>query len=159
MDQGTRFCVSWYEQYGFNEGNFGDADVLSRAKNTSVEGLEEAGVLQAIKGKVRLLKLEELEEKWDPQVQKYKTIWLNTHQLVKALNKDGETGAAKLLYKIPPDSRESAKALSYRLYTIAERKGRTDEGVAYNNLVVSWPYIQRHLQDIGKTGDEQLSMF
>ncbi|MEQ8168227.1 MAG: DUF1156 domain-containing protein [Candidatus Eremiobacterota bacterium] len=159
MDQGTRFCVSWYEQYGFNEGAFGEADVLSRAKNTSVEGLTEAGVIQAIKGKVRLLKLDELDEDWDPQVQKHKTIWLNTHQLVRALNKDGEIGAAKLLYKIPPDARESAKALSYRLYTIAERKGRTDEGVSYNNLVVSWPYIQRHLEDIGKSRDKQLSMF
>jgi putative DNA methylase len=159
MDQGTRFCVSWYEQYGFNEGAFGEADVLSRAKNTSVEGLTEAGVIQAIKGKVRLLKLDELDEDWNPQVQKHKTIWLNTHQLVRALNKDGEVGAAKLLYKIPLDARESAKALSYRLYTIAERKGRTDEGVSYNNLVVSWPYVQRHLEDIGKSRDKQLSMF
>jgi len=102
---------------------------------------------------------DELKEKWDPEADKYKTIWLNTHQLVRALNKDGETGTAQLLYKISPDMREASKALAYRLYTIAERKGRTDEGVAYNNLVVSWPYIQRRLEDICRESDEQLNFF
>src|SRR5690606_41710671 len=40
IDSDTRFAVAWFEQFGFNEGELGQADVLARAKNTSVEGVE-----------------------------------------------------------------------------------------------------------------------
>jgi putative DNA methylase len=38
---------------------------------------------------------------------------------------------------------EDARALAYRLYSIADRKGWSDEARAYNALVVSWPEITR----------------
>ncbi|XWX02908.1 hypothetical protein VZO05_10375 [Aggregatilineales bacterium SYSU G02658] len=55
LDADTRFAVAWFEQFGFNEGEFGQADVLARAKNTSVAGVEAAGVVVAGRGKVRLI--------------------------------------------------------------------------------------------------------
>ncbi len=54
IDADTRFAVSWFEQFGFNEGEFGMADVLARAKNTSVAGVEAARLVVAGRGKVRL---------------------------------------------------------------------------------------------------------
>ena len=37
---------------------------------------------------------------------------------------------------------DRAKALAYRLFTIAEQKGWTAEALAYNSLVIAWPEIQ-----------------
>jgi putative DNA methylase len=67
VDTDTRFCINWFEQFGFKEGEFGQADVLARAKNTSVDGLVNAGVLQAGAGKVRLYQWQEVEPGWTPQ--------------------------------------------------------------------------------------------
>ncbi len=66
FDADTRWAIAWFEQSGSDEGPFGTADVLSRAKNTSVEGLKEAGLVASRAGKVRLLRRDELPADWDP---------------------------------------------------------------------------------------------
>jgi putative DNA methylase len=53
FDPDTRWALTWFEQYQFEEGQYGDAETLSKAKNTSIKGLEEAGILVAKNGKVR----------------------------------------------------------------------------------------------------------
>jgi len=116
---------------------FGEADVLARAKNTSVEGLVANGVLHAQKGVVRLLTREEIPNKVDR-----KSIWLLTQQLTHALEKDGIQGAAKIVADIHTSEPERARALAYRLYTIAERKGWASEAYAYNSLVTTWRDVQ-----------------
>ncbi len=60
FDAATRWAVAWFEQYGMNEGPFGVAETLSKAKNTSVEGMVEAGIVAAGGGKVRLRRRGEL---------------------------------------------------------------------------------------------------
>lgn len=42
----TRLRPDWYRQNGWAE-SFGEADVLARARNTSVEGLAPGGVLDS----------------------------------------------------------------------------------------------------------------
>ncbi|CCO09329.1 DUF1156 domain-containing protein [Desulforamulus hydrothermalis] len=160
MDSDSRFCVAWYEQFGMNEAPFGEADVLARAKNTSVGRLEEKGVVYSAKGKVRLLKREELDEKWSPvsSLSSY-MIWMCTQQLVKTLENEGEIKAAELVHKMRSDVVENAKSLVYRLYTIAERKGWTEEAYAYNALVVSWPDIQKKASELAARSYEQQSLF
>lgn len=74
FDAETRFALIWFEQYAFNESLFGEAETLSKAKNTSVQGLVDAGVLVAKAGKVRLLRREELLEDWNPQTDKRLTV-------------------------------------------------------------------------------------
>ncbi len=143
LDSDSRFCVDLYTQYAFNEIRFGEADVLARAKNTSVEGLVVNGVLHAQKGVVRLLTREELPIKVDR-----KTIWLLTQQLTHALEKDGIAGAAKIVAGLYTSEPERARALAYRLYTIAERKGWASEAYAYNSLVTTWRDIQAQAAEL-----------
>ncbi len=143
LDSDSRFCVDLYTQYAFNEMRFGEADVLARAKNTSVEGLAANGVLCAQKGVVRLLTREEIPSKIDK-----KTIWLLTQQLTHALEKDGIAGAAKIVADIYTSEPERARALAYRLYTIAERKGWAAEAYAYNSLVTTWRDIQAQAAEL-----------
>ncbi|MBC7252724.1 MAG: DUF1156 domain-containing protein [Actinobacteria bacterium] len=142
FDADTRWAVAWFEQHGMEEGPFGDAETLSKAKNTSVRGLVEAGILEARGGRVRLLRRDELIADWDPASDRRFTIWEATQHLIRALQERGESGAAELLRKLGGVG-ESARDLSYRLYSICERKGWAPEALAYNSLVISWPEITR----------------
>ncbi|HPY63802.1 MAG TPA: DUF1156 domain-containing protein [Bacillota bacterium] len=156
LDSDSRFCVDLYTQYAFNEMKFGEADVLARAKNTSVEKLAARGVLYAQKGIVRLLGREEIPNKIDREI-----IWLLTQQLTRAFEKDGVLGAAKIVAGILTSEPEQAKALAYRLFQTAERKGWTQEAYAYNSLVISWQEIQNKAAELMVAGSsaEQLTLF
>jgi len=137
---------------------FGEADVLARAKNTSVEKLAGRGVLYAQKGVVRLLTREEITEKIET---KERNIWLLTQQLTHALEKDGVSGAAKIVANIFTSDPEHAKALAYRLFTVAERKGWAGEAYAYNSLVIAWPDVQSKAAELQAQykNAEQMSLF
>lgn len=138
LDGDSRFAVAWFETNGFKEGAFGTADVLARAKNTSVDGLVDAGIVRAGAGKVQLLTWQEMDPGWDPQADKRPTVWEATHHLIERLNVHGEEGAALLLARMPADLATNARDLAYRLYNICERKGWTEFAREYNALVVSW---------------------
>jgi len=142
FDGDTRWAVSWFEQTGFEEGEFGVADVLARAKNTAVPGLVDAGIVQSGRGKVRLLRPEELPSGWDPNADSRPTMWEMVHHLIRVLDAEGENGAAVLLAKIGTRA-EPARELAYRLYTVCERKKWAAEALAYNGLVQAWPEISR----------------
>ncbi len=142
LDRDSRFCIAWFEQNGMGDGVFGSADVLARAKNTSVNGLVEAGVLFSKAGQVRLLKRTEYPEEYDPANDDRLTIWECTQHMIRALNESGEEGAAKLCARLGAGASESVRALAYRLYSICERKGLAEEALAYNSLITSWPAIQ-----------------
>ncbi len=136
-DAETRWAVAWFEQYGLEEGQYGVAETLSKAKNTAVERLVEAGILSARGGKVRLLRRDELADGWNPAKQPRLTAWEVTQRLIKALDKEGEQGAAAILDQVGGLG-EIARDLAYRLYTTCERKGWAQEALAYNSLVVDW---------------------
>ncbi len=140
MDKETRFCISWYEQYCWKEGPFGDANTLSNAKGTAVNALDQAGVIYAKAGKVRLLKRTELDINWDPTTDKKLTVWECVQYLIKALEDKGEAGAAEILKKIGGLS-EPVKELAYRLYALCEKKGWTEDALAYNSLISSWQTV------------------
>lgn len=141
FDADTRWALSWFEQFGFADGEYGVAETLSKAKNTSVGGMGEAGLVVSKGGKVRLLKPEELPENWDPTTDTRLTVWEMVHHLVRALDR-GETVAAELVVKLGSKA-DVARELAYRLYTVCERKRRAQEALAYNALVQSWPEIVR----------------
>jgi putative DNA methylase len=137
MDSDTRFCIDWFMQYGFKQAEYGQADVLARAKGTTVEGLAVAGVVETGGGKVRLLKFEEYPENWDPEKDTRTPTWEALHQLIRALRSGGEAEAGLLLKKMA-ERTESIRQLAYRLYTLCERKGWAEEARAYNELIASW---------------------
>ena len=145
FDADTRWALAWFEQAGFTEGEYGVAETLSKAKNTSVQGMVEAGILFSKAGKVRLLKPEELPGDWSPETDDRLTEWEIVHHLIRALNAGGETGAAELVAKLGSHA-DTARELAYRLYVLCERKKRAQEALAYNALVQSWPEIQRLAQ-------------
>lgn len=143
FDSDTRWALAWFEQSGFGDGEFGVADVLARAKNTSVKGLEEAGLLASARGKVRLIAPKDLPADWDPALDTRLTAWEAVHHLIRVLDAGGETAAAAMVQKLGKHA-DVARELAYRLYTLCERKKWAAEAKAYNNLVVSWSGIESH---------------
>jgi putative DNA methylase len=158
FDSDTRWALAWFEQSGFDAGEYGVAETLSKAKNTSVAGMVAAGVLASKAGKVRLLRPEELPVNWDPEVDPRLTAWESVHHLVRVLEGSGENAAAELVSKLGAKA-EVARELAYRLYTLCERKKRAAEALSYNALVQSWPEIVRLAREGRKPQSEQRAMF
>ena len=156
FDADTRWAVAWFEQASFHQGEFGIAETLSKAKNTSVDGMIQAGILKAGGGKVRLLRPDELPDDWDPETDSRRTVWEIVHHLIRAHDQSGEVGAAKLLAKLSADA-ETARELAYRLYRVCERKNRAREALGYNALVQSWPEIARLARDLPRAEQAALS--
>ena len=142
FDPDTRWALAWFEQYGTNEGPYGVAETLSKAKNTAIKGLEEAGIVEAGKGKVQLLGRTDLHADWNPATDKRLTVWETTQHLIRTLETKGESEAAALLNKLGGIG-EIARELAYRLYSICERKKWANEALAYNGLVIAWPELSK----------------
>jgi putative DNA methylase len=151
FDHDTQFCLAWFEQHGWASGRYGDADVLARAKGTSVGGLTEAGVVDSSAGSLRLLKWAEMPIVWSPENDSRVPVWEALHQLIRALNQDGETAAGALLARMP-DKTAGLIALTYRLYTLCERQGWAEEARAYNELQGAWSGIEQTSQEVGHVG-------
>ena len=146
FDADSRWALAWCEQHGFAEGEFGVAETLSKAKNTSIEGLVAAGILESKRGRVRLLRPGELPADWDPATDARLTVWEMVHHLVRVLEAGGEQAAAALLARLGGRA-DVARELCYRLYTVCERKKRAAEALSYNALVQSWAEIARLAQE------------
>ncbi len=142
FDADTRWALTWFEQHGYAEGEYGVAEQLSKAKNTSVDGLVRAGVVESSRGKVRVLKPSELNDDWDPATDSRLTAWETTQHLIRTLESGGEPAAATLAAKLGGKA-ETARELAYRLYVVSERKRRGQDALSYNALVQSWPEIAR----------------
>ncbi len=140
LDSESRFCVELFSQVAFNPIKYGIAEVLATAKSISISKLAQAGVLTSSKGSVQLSYRDDLQEF---SVMNSNVTWLVTQQITKAFEKHGIDGATKILARVSGPMAENAKALAYRLYTIAERKGWASEAYAYNVLVSSWMDIQQ----------------
>lgn len=153
FDHDTQFCLHWFEQQGWATGRFGEADVLARAKGTSVAGLQATGVVDSGRGDLRLLRSHELPRDWSPETDARLPVWEALHHLIRALNQDGESPAGALLARMPARA-EPIRALAYRLYTLCERKGWADDARAYNELVTAWSGIEQAAGEAGVIGSQ-----
>ncbi|PZO64466.1 MAG: hypothetical protein DI635_05310 [Pseudoxanthomonas suwonensis] len=149
FDADTNFCLGWFDEVGFGTGAFGNADVLARAKATSVDAVKAAGVVESGSNKVRLLKPDEYPEGWDPQSDNRTPVWEALHQLIRAYNQGGESAAGMLLARMPEKSGD-IRRLAYWLYNAcAERKRLPEEARAYNELITAWHAIEAASHDAG----------
>jgi putative DNA methylase len=160
FDSDTRWAIPWFEQHGFDEGDFGDAELLSKAKVTSVAGLLQARLIHSKAGKVRLLRPHELPSNWEPETDKRLTIWEMTHHLLRLYfhEKAGDVVTANLLRKLGRSS-DVARDLAYRLFNVCEKNKRSQEALAYNALVLGWPEIARLAREGARTQETQTELF
>ena len=158
FDADTRFALTWFEQFGHNPGPFGDADLLAKAKNTSANGVCEAGVAVSRDGKLRLVEREELQDDWDPAKDTRLTVWETVQFLIRAVE-TSESDAAALLARLGEGLGERARQLAYLLYGICDRKKWAEEAGAYNMLVMAWPEISRLATTVQSSAGPPESLF
>lgn len=153
FDADTQFCLGWFDEQGWAAGEFGKADVLTRAKGTSVDHVRNAGVVEASGGRVRLLKPAEYPGDWLPENDNNTPVWEALHQLIRRLRTAGESAAGALLAGMPQRA-DPIRNLAYRLYTLCERKGWADDARAYNELITSWVGIEAASHEKGHLGSQ-----
>lgn len=141
-DSDTRWAITWYARYGFDDGDFGVANTMAVTHALSVDGVERAGIIAKKGNKLRLLRIEELDEAWAPSTDSRLTIWEITHHLMKVFQQHGELGAALLARKIGLQLDE-VHSLAYRLYNLAEKRKSLQDALSYDSFIRSWPEIIR----------------
>ena len=129
FDADSRWALAWFEQSGFAEGEYGVAETLSKAKNTSVAGMVEAGILASKGGKVRLLKPDELPADWDPATDPRLTAWEMVHHLIRVLEAGGESAAAALVAKLGSQGRDRPRAGLPPLHPLRAQEARAGGAV------------------------------
>jgi putative DNA methylase len=157
FDAETRWAISWYDQFGFGDGSAGDANLLCNAKNTALNALVDAGIVATGGAKVRLLGVEELDGSWDPSLDNRLTIWEIVHHMIRTLESEGEVATSDLLRKLGGIA-DSALMLTYRLYSICQRRQRARDGLAYNTLATAWPELGRLASRHARPASEQLEL-
>jgi putative DNA methylase len=158
FDSDTRWALAWFDQHGFRDAEYGIAETLSKAKNTSVDGLVRAEIIASSKGKVRLLAPAELPKDWDPATDTRLTTWDSLHHLIRVLESGGESAAAALVAKLGSKA-ENARELAYRMYSVCERKKRASDALRYNALVQSWREIVKIAHQAGAAEPTQQTFF
>ncbi len=148
LDADSRFALTFFESYGYEERPYGDAEGLAIARNLSVDGVAEAGILYSVAGKVRLYQRAQLPDEWDPTTDRRLCVWEATQHLIKRLETSGEGAAAELLLQLKSisghgDLAANCRALAYRLYNHCEKKKQAEEARSYNGLVIAWPELER----------------
>ncbi|OBB45421.1 DUF1156 domain-containing protein [Mycobacterium sp. 852002-51961_SCH5331710] len=142
LDADSRFCLKWYEQYGWDKGNFGNADVLARSYNTSVRGIADSGVLKQGEGVVQLIAPEDLSKSWDPAKDDRISVWEVMCHLGRLLSAEdgGVEPAAKLMVAAaarPEIDLGAVQRLAYRLYEMTNNS-RTSDARLFNMIGGSW---------------------
>mgnify|MGYP004559553835 FL=1 len=154
LDSASRFCVDIYSQYAFKELPFGEAEVLAKAKNISLDSLIKGNIIKAEKGKVCLVDRSAMELK----VSSNDCGWTICQKLAKALQESGIVQCAQIV--ATNTKATNAKELAYRLYTIAERQGWNQDALAYNSLIMSWSQISAKADSLKKQAKaDQGTMF
>ncbi len=140
LDADTRFALTWFAEHGYSPGPSGDADSVARAKNTSLTGIEEAGIGEARAGKFRLYERSELPPDYSPVDDERRTVWEATQHLAAALERS-ESEAAEFLHVLGGYG-DRARQLAYLLYQKANDRGWAAEAGAYNGLITAWPNLR-----------------
>ncbi|WP_231601806.1 DUF1156 domain-containing protein [Salinibacterium sp. NG253] len=143
FDSDTRWCVAWYEQYGFDSGPFGDAHTLATAKATTVDGLARGGVVNNGGGKVRLHGLDDLATGYDPRKDDHISLWEVVLHLAKAVTESGLDDAGRILLAAIERGFDmtEGKALADLLFVLSEKRGLTKPALEFNQLASAWPEI------------------
>lgn len=151
LDNETRFCITWYEQFGFERGDFGTAETLRNARSADFGGLQHAGVLVNDGGKTWLVNPKEVAN--PEQARLSPSAWSDLMACIAALEDKGIEGAATVLASFGEDYErgERAKTLAYILFQAAERGKRTDDATLFNNLVTSWADVAERAEAIRRT--------
>ncbi|MFL0410883.1 DUF1156 domain-containing protein [Microbacterium paludicola] len=144
FDDDTRWCVAWFEAHGFDVAQYGEAETLASAKNSSVAGLARSGVISSGGGKVKLFAPDELPTGYDPRTDDRISLWEVVLHMARALSDSGLNSAGRILAGAEERGIDltAAHELTYLLFAISEKRGLTQAGILFNTLGSSWAEVR-----------------
>lgn len=139
-DPATRFAIKWYQGYGWSGQKSGLADQLSMACGTTPGALVDDGIFEAAGGTARLLTPGELSGEWNPAKDAHTDLWEAAVRLTGVYATGGADAIVPLLAEVSQrfPSLDAIKALGFRMYHEAEKRGDTDTALQFNSLVSAW---------------------
>src|SRR5574344_3037378 len=149
FDARTQFCIDWYKENSWEQGQYGQADVLARAKATSVEALQQDLCVKAGQGKLNLVKASDYDEKDAELPRPGASTWFILHLCISMFQKHGTEGAGQVA-SLYPEKISELRTLCYRMYTICERAGRMEDAQSYNELMTSWDGVEQNAETTKK---------
>lgn len=164
FDPTSRFAIAWYRQHGYTTGQFGDADNLARARNTSVAAMDRGQILTSRAGKVALVKPADTDAGYDVAADEHTSAWEVLHHLIRLVQTEGLDPAGQLLAAAAarthgPVDADLVKELSFLLFSVAEKNGWTSDAVAFNTLATSWPDILTSARNLRPAGQPTQAAF
>jgi putative DNA methylase len=138
LDPASRFCLAWFEQFGFSPRPYADADVLLRAKDTAMEDLMRLGVVVGCDGTVRLRRRGEPAPGGTPAAAARDCVWTALQLLLETAEEGGAAAARDLLRNLGSRRSGSLRGLIYRVAGIAERRGLAAEAHALAAVATCW---------------------
>lgn len=154
-DKATQCCVEIYKQHAFDSVAYGDIDVLTRAKNTSVDALVALGVAHSARGQVALAKREDIYAAYKAKnaltIEQKSCAWIGCQLLAQALAQDGIVDAARIYRMFSLDDAATIHELAYQLYHNADLKNWAKEAHVFNVVVAEWEQIQQSASTPGGT--------
>ena len=154
-DKATQCCVEIYKQHAFDPVVYGDIDVLTRAKNTSVDALVALGVAHSARGQVALVKREDIYAAYKANnaltIEQKSCAWIGCQLLAQALAQDGIVDAARIYRMFSLDDAATIHELAYQLYHNADLKNCAKEAHVFNVVVAEWEQIQQRAATDGGT--------
>ena len=143
LDPESQFCLTWLKQHGYTEGTFGDAEVLSKARDVDTATMHNK-VLLSDRGKVRLLMPEEYADRENGEGM---SAWEGCLRMLWHLSGVERSGGISGCAGVARGMRdyESARCLARVLYAYYDSRGDAEVASRYNALVSEWPYISRAL--------------
>ncbi|GMV85081.1 MAG: hypothetical protein AMXMBFR80_09380 [Dehalococcoidia bacterium] len=155
FDPKTRFCIDFYDQFGFAETQFDNATVLARAQAVGIDTLEREHLLVAEAGKAWLVSLKSYPAGVAGLERAFAgSAWEACLRLAATLQEEGESATAALARELGEGVCARARELAVWLYTIADARKRSQDALAFNALDASWPEIQRLLASMDRGGQQ-----
>ncbi len=144
LDPPSRFCMDWLRQHGYDEAKYGEAELLARAMNVSVEGLrDDHRLLAADAGRVSLIPPDGYGPGRRPTPGGM-TAWEGCFRMAYHLDKREDAGASEGAARVALDmgaDADSVERLARVLYDHYDRKNDSANAVTFDNLAASWQHI------------------
>ena len=140
LDKTTQFCLTWFKQHGYQEANFGTAQLLATATGVDVAQLHEK-VLTSARGKVKLFRRDDYYKR---ELSEEISAWEGCHRMVFHLTDTAVGGgiqACAAVVQAMGAQDDSAERLARVLYSYYEALDDSQGALAYNTLVQQWTEI------------------
>ena len=156
-DPDTRFAIKWYRAYGWKQEDAGIADQLSRSCGTSPDALVRSSIFMASGGKAQLVELKDLAGEWKPLEDARTSLWEAMARLASILDTQGMQKVVPVMADVSElMALEDVRALAFRMFHEADKRGDTETARRLNALVSIWDDVSMQAYQVASDREQRV---